>query len=29
MRAFAWMAPGEVQVWGLDGLDEARKLVAG
>ena len=29
MHAFAWMAPGEVRVWGLDGLDEAREWVAG
>jgi hypothetical protein len=29
IRMFAWMAPGEVRVWGLDGLDEAREWVAG
>ena len=29
IRLFAWMAPGEVKVWGLDGLVEAREWVAG
>ncbi len=29
IRLFAWMAPGEVRVWGMDGLDEAREWVAG
>lgn len=29
IRLFAWMAPGEVKVWGLDGLAEAREWVAG
>jgi len=29
IRSFAWMAPGEVQMWGLDGLAEAREWVAG
>lgn len=28
MRAFAWMAPGEVEVFGLDQLDEATNWVA-
>jgi hypothetical protein len=26
---FAWMAPGEVMIRGLDGLDEAKSWVAG
>jgi hypothetical protein len=26
---FAWMAPGEVMIRGLDGLDEAKAWVAG
>ena len=29
VRLFAWMAPGEVDVWGLDGLAEARAWLAG
>jgi len=29
IRLFAWMAPGEVQLWGLDGLADARMWVAG
>jgi hypothetical protein len=29
IRLFAWMAPGEVKVWGTDGLEEAREWVAG
>ena len=29
VRLFAWMAPGEVKVWGLDGLLAAREWVAG
>lgn len=29
MRAFAWMAPGEVEVFGLDRRDAARDWVAG
>lgn len=29
MRAFAWMAPGEVRVFGLGELDAAREWVAG
>jgi len=29
VRLFAWMAPGEVRVWGLDGLAEAREWLAG
>ena len=29
IRLFAWMAPGEVRVWGMDGLAEAREWVAG
>jgi hypothetical protein len=29
IRLFAWMAPGEVQLWGLDGLANARTWVAG
>jgi len=29
IRLFAWMAPGEVKVWGMDGLGEAREWVAG
>jgi SpoIIAA-like len=29
MRAFAWMAPGEVEVFGLDRVDAAREWVAG
>jgi len=28
IRLFAWMAPGEVRVWAMDGLDEARAWVA-
>jgi len=28
MRAFAWMAPGEVRVLGLDELEEAKAWVA-
>jgi hypothetical protein len=28
MRAFAWMAPGEVKVFELDDLDDAREWVA-
>jgi SpoIIAA-like len=26
---FAWMAPGQVRVWGLDGLAEAREWLVG
>jgi hypothetical protein len=29
IRLFAWMAPGEVKLWRLDGLAEAREWVAG
>jgi SpoIIAA-like len=29
VRMFAWMSPGEVRVWGLAGLAEAREWVAG
>jgi hypothetical protein len=29
VRLFAWMAPGEVAVWGLDGLAEGREWLAG
>lgn len=29
MRAFAWMAPGEVSVYRLDRLGEAKRWVAG
>ncbi|MGV1047534.1 MAG: STAS/SEC14 domain-containing protein [Solirubrobacterales bacterium] len=29
VRLFAFMAPGEVRVWGMDGLAEAREWVAG
>jgi hypothetical protein len=29
MRAFAWLAPGEVRVFGLSELDAAREWVAG
>lgn len=29
MHLFAWLAPGEVKVYGLDGLDEAKSWVAG
>jgi len=29
MRAFAWLAPGEVRVFGLDERDAAREWVAG
>jgi hypothetical protein len=29
VRLFGWMAPGEVRVWGHDGLNEAREWVAG
>jgi len=29
MRAFAWLAPGEVRVFGLDERDAARDWVAG
>ena len=28
IKAFAFMAPGEVEVWGLDGLDAARAWIA-
>ena len=28
-RLFAWMTPGEVKMFGLDGLDEAKSWVAG
>ncbi len=28
-RLFAWMTPGEVRIFGLDGLDEAKRWVAG
>lgn len=28
VHAFAWMTPGEVRIWGLDGVDEARRWVA-
>lgn len=28
MHLFAWLAPGEVKVYGLDGLDEAKSWVA-
>jgi SpoIIAA-like len=28
MRAFAWMAPGEVSVYDLNGLEEAKTWVA-
>src|SRR4051794_30743182 len=28
MHMFAWMSPGEVKVYGLDGLDDARAWVA-
>lgn len=28
IRLFAWMAPGEVRVWGMDGLNQAREWVA-
>jgi hypothetical protein len=29
MKAFAWMAPGEVKVFELDDLDDAREWAAG
>jgi Protein of unknown function (DUF3478). len=29
MRLFAWVMPGEVKVFEMDGLDEARSWVAG
>jgi hypothetical protein len=29
VRAFAWLTPGELRIWGMDGLDEAREWVAG
>ena len=29
MRAFAWMAPGEVEVYELEGLEEAKIWVTG
>jgi hypothetical protein len=29
MRAFAWLAPGEVRVCGLDELEDAKRWVAG
>jgi hypothetical protein len=29
MRVFSWMAPGEVEVFGLDRLEEAKAWVAG
>jgi hypothetical protein len=29
MRAFAWLAPGEVRVFGLDERDAARDWVSG
>jgi hypothetical protein len=29
MRMFAWMTPGEVMIYGLDQLDEAKGWVAG
>ncbi len=29
VRMFAWLAPGEVRVWPMGGLDEAREWVAG
>jgi hypothetical protein len=29
IRLFAWIAPGEVRVWALDGLAEAREWIAG
>jgi SpoIIAA-like len=28
-RLFAWMTPGEVEVYGLDGLEDAKRWVAG
>jgi hypothetical protein len=28
IKSFGFMVPGEVKVWGLDGLDEARAWVA-
>jgi hypothetical protein len=28
VKAFAWMIPGEVRFFGLDGLDEAKRWVA-
>jgi hypothetical protein len=28
IHMFAWMSPGEVKVYGLDGLDEAKSWVA-
>jgi hypothetical protein len=28
IRLFAWMAPGEVKVWGMDAVEEARAWVA-
>ena len=28
MQLFAWMTPGEVMIYGLDGLDEAKAWVA-
>jgi hypothetical protein len=29
IKLLAFMAPGEVRVWGMDGLEEAREWVAG
>lgn len=29
IRSFGWMAPGEVKVWDLDGLAEAREWIVG
>jgi hypothetical protein len=28
-RAFAWMIPGEVRIFGMDGLEDARAWVSG
>jgi hypothetical protein len=28
-RLFAWMTPGEVEVFGLDGLEDAKRWAAG
>ena len=29
MHMFAWMTPGEVRIYGLDGQDEAKDWIAG
>ncbi|MEZ5122960.1 MAG: STAS/SEC14 domain-containing protein [Solirubrobacterales bacterium] len=28
VHAFAWMTPGEIRIWGLNGIDEAREWLA-